>query len=145
MLPRGGKIIGSVAALLRAGDVANLLKFWSCLQNNCSYLDLIWSVSQSCLTLYDPTDCSPVGSSVHGVFQARILERVATGAGSSFRGSSRPRDWTCVPWVSRTGRWILYEWATRKPQDLRIPYLQMVCFSWRFFFSFGKGGSSLFL
>ena len=32
---------------------------------------------QSCLTLWDPMDCSPPGSSVHGIFQARILEWVA--------------------------------------------------------------------
>ena len=32
---------------------------------------------QSCLTLCDPMDCSPPGSSVHGIFQARILEWVA--------------------------------------------------------------------
>ena len=32
------------------------------------------SVAQSCLTLCDPTDCSPPGSSVHGILQARILE-----------------------------------------------------------------------
>ena len=31
-------------------------------------------VSQSCLTLSDPRDCSPLGSSVHGIFQARVLE-----------------------------------------------------------------------
>ena len=31
-------------------------------------------VSQSCLTLSDPMDCSPLGSSVHGIFQARVLE-----------------------------------------------------------------------
>ena len=31
-------------------------------------------VAQSCLTLSDPTDCSPPGSSVHGIFQARVLE-----------------------------------------------------------------------
>ena len=31
-------------------------------------------VAQSCLTLRDPMDCSPPGSSVHGVFQARVLE-----------------------------------------------------------------------
>ena len=31
-------------------------------------------VAQSCLTLSDPIDCSPPGSSVHGIFQARILE-----------------------------------------------------------------------
>ena len=33
---------------------------------------------QSCLTLWDPMDCSPPGSSVHGILQARMLERVAT-------------------------------------------------------------------
>ena len=33
-------------------------------------------LAQSCLTLYDPTDCSPAGSSVHGIFRARILEPV---------------------------------------------------------------------
>ena len=32
------------------------------------------SVTQLCLTLCDPMDCSPPGSSVHGIFQARILE-----------------------------------------------------------------------
>ena len=35
------------------------------------------NVVQSCLTLSDPMDCSPPGSSVHGIFQARILEWVA--------------------------------------------------------------------
>ena len=35
-------------------------------------------VAQLCLTLSDPTDCSPPGSSIHGIFQARILEWVAT-------------------------------------------------------------------
>ena len=34
-------------------------------------------VSQSCPTLSDPVDCSPPGSSVHGIFQARVLEWVA--------------------------------------------------------------------
>ena len=31
-------------------------------------------IAQSCLTLSDPMDCSPAGSSVHGIFQARVLE-----------------------------------------------------------------------
>ena len=31
-------------------------------------------VTQSCLTLSNPMDCSPPGSSVHGIFQARVLE-----------------------------------------------------------------------
>ena len=34
-------------------------------------------VAQSCLTLHDPMDCSPPGSSVHGILQARTLEWVA--------------------------------------------------------------------
>jgi len=34
-------------------------------------------VAQSCPTLCDPMDCSPPGSSVHGIFQARVLEWVA--------------------------------------------------------------------
>ena len=40
---------------------------------------------QSCLTLMDPVDCSPPGSSVHGILQGRILEWVAM---PSSRGSS---------------------------------------------------------
>ena len=60
---------------------------------------------QSCPTLYDPIDCSPPGSSVHGIFQARILEWVAMPPS---RGSSQPRDWTCVSYVSCIGRWVLY-------------------------------------
>ena len=31
-------------------------------------------VAESCLTLSDPMDCGPLGSSVHGIFQARVLE-----------------------------------------------------------------------
>ena len=48
----------------------------------------------SCSTLCDPIDCSPPGSSVCGILQARILEWVAI---SFSRGSSQPRDrtWVC--------------------------------------------------
>ena len=48
---------------------------------------------QSCPILCDPRDCSPPGSSVHGILQARILEWVAM---PSSRGSSQPRDQTHV-------------------------------------------------
>ena len=48
---------------------------------------------QSCLTLGNPMDYSPLGSSVHGILQARILEWVAM---PSSRGSSQPRDQTHV-------------------------------------------------
>ena len=63
-------------------------------------------VTQSCLTLCEPMNCSPPASSVHGILQARILEWVAL---SFSRGSSQPRDWTHISWI---GRWILYHWAT---------------------------------
>ena len=56
-------------------------------------------------TLCNPVDSSPPGSSVHGIFQARILEWVAI---SSSRGSSRPRDQTHVSCISCMGRQILY-------------------------------------
>ena len=46
-------------------------------------------VTQSCPTLCDPMDCSLPGSSVPGIFQARILEWVALPFS---RGSSQPRD-----------------------------------------------------
>ena len=55
-------------------------------------------VTQSCLTLCDPVDCSPPGSSVHRILQARVLEWVAM---SSSRRYSLCRDRTCVSCVGR--------------------------------------------
>ena len=52
---------------------------------------------QSCLTLCNPMDHSPPGSSVHGILPARILEWVAM---PSSRGPSRPRDRTRVSYIS---------------------------------------------
>ena len=51
------------------------------------------SVAQSCLTLCDPMDCSLPGSSLHGILQARILERIAI---SSSRGFFQLRERTCI-------------------------------------------------
>ena len=53
----------------------------------------VCACAQSCLTLFNPKDCSPPGSSVHGILQARILEWVAI---SSSKGYSWPRDQTRV-------------------------------------------------
>ena len=66
---------------------------WSC----------VCSAPQLSPTLCDPMDCSPPGSSVHGILQARILEWVAI---SSSRGSSWPRDQTHVSGISCTGRQV---------------------------------------
>ena len=54
------------------------------LRNQCSYLDyevMGWTAAaakslQSCPILSDPLDCSPPGSSIHGIFRARVLEWV---------------------------------------------------------------------
>ena len=62
-------------------------------------------VAQSCPTLCDPMDCSPPGSSVQGILQARILEWLAA---PSSRGSSQPRYQTHSSYVSCIGRWVLY-------------------------------------
>ena len=57
----------------------------------------------------DPTDCSPPGSSDHGISQASILEWAAI--------CSWPRDWT---WVSCTGRWALYHCSLKFSQSQLI-------------------------
>ena len=61
--------------------------------------------AESCLTPRDPMDCSPPGSAVHGILEARILVWVTS---SSSRGSSWPRDQTCLSCVSDIGSQILY-------------------------------------
>ena len=58
--------------------------------------------AKSCQLFCDPMNCIPPGSSVHCIFQARILEWVAI---SFSRESFLPRDQTCVSYI---GRWILY-------------------------------------
>ena len=70
------------------------------------------TVVQSCLTLCDPMDCSPPGSSVHGISQARILEWVAI---SFSRGSTWPRDQTFISCIA--GRFFTV-WATREAPNL---------------------------
>ena len=59
----------------------------------------------SCQTLCDPMDCSPPGSSVHGILQAKILEWVAM---PSSRGSSWRKDWTHIAYIFCVGRQVLY-------------------------------------
>ena len=64
-------------------------------------------VVKSCLTRCDSVDCSLPGSSVHGIFWARILVCAAI---SFSRGSSQPRDGTHIFCI---GRQVLYHWASR--------------------------------
>ena len=59
-------------------------------------------VAELCLTLCDPMDCIPPGSSVHGISQARKMEWAVI---SFSTGSSQPRDCAHVSYI---GRWILH-------------------------------------
>ena len=68
-------------------------------------------VAQLCPTLCDPLNCSPPGSSVHEIFQARILKWVAFPFS---KGSSQPRDWTQVSCTA--GRFFTI-WATREASE----------------------------
>ena len=77
-------------------------KVWHCF--HCFPIYFPWSltlseseVAQWCPTLCDPMDCCPPGSSVHGIFQATVLEWVAI---SFSRGSSWPRDRTRVSCIA---------------------------------------------
>ena len=78
-------------------------------------------VAQLCLTLCDPMDCSLPGSSVHEIFQARVLEWVAI---SSSRGSSQPRDRTQVSCIA--GRHFTI-WAAREATEPGIKWWAVLC------------------
>ena len=88
---------------------------------------------QSRPTLCDPMDCSPSGSSVHRISQARILEC----ANISFsRGSSWVRDWTWISCIFLIDRQILHHWATREAciflnmYFLGLKYIYIFFFEW---------------
>ena len=92
-------------------------------------VEVKWSeFAPSCLTLWDPLDYSPPGSSICGIFLARILEWVAI---SFSRGSSLPRDWnrvSCIVgrcftiWATREVSWnhkeALYHWLNSMLKDI---------------------------
>ena len=63
----------------------------------------VYICAQLCLTLCDPIDLP--GSSVHGIFQARILGWIAI---SSSRGSSQPRNQNCVSCISCIDRFFFF-------------------------------------
>ena len=83
-------------------------------QHKCLIIDVKWSEvkSLSHVRLCDPVDCSQPGSSVHGILQARILERVAI---SFSRGSSRSWDQTQVSHIAgrRFNLWAMGETNNR--------------------------------
>ena len=79
------------------------------------------SDAQSCPTLCNTMNCSPQGSSVHGIFQVRILEWIAI---FFFRGSSRPRNWTwvsCIAGGLLCCRQILYQLSHKGSLSIQEP------------------------
>ena len=93
-------------------------------------------VTQSCLTLCDPMDCSPPGSSVHGILQARILEWVAAIPFS--KKSSQPRDWTqggqSEMWIDQRmederalGTWLQASFELGKSWLILISQRRLMC------------------
>ena len=89
---------------------------------------LKWSeVVQSCPTLFDPMDCSLPGSSVHGIFQARVLEWVAISfSTNSFRDGliHEFKEWNSEIVSSFLGS-LFPNWWQMKPQEaMGVKFLQ---------------------
>ena len=85
--------------------------------NKDKFFDII---SHCCLVNSgNPIDCSPPGSSFHGISQARILEWVA----SSFsRGSSQPKDQTCISCLSCIAGGFFTTESPGKPTEALITF-----------------------
>ena len=88
------------------------------------YLIVKVLVAQSCQTLWDRMDCSPRGSSVNGILQARKLEWIAIPFS---RGSSQPRDQT---WVSCIAGRFFTVWATREAPYVAYISIIMLNVNW---------------
>ena len=99
---------------------------------NTSNILIQWTseVAQSCPTLCDPVDCSPTGSSVHGILQARILEWVEI---SFSRGSSWARDRTRVSHT--VGRCFTFR-ATREALVISLAHVYCAHAVWGVFLTF---------
>ena len=98
----GGESGGHLVSLFCRAEIYSVLEAYlskrKCIFNSCSVQ--VWFLGactlklfQSCLTLCDPMDCSPPGSSVHGTLRARTLEWVST---PSSKGPSLSTRWTQV-------------------------------------------------
>ena len=84
---------------------------------------------QLCLVLCNPMDCSPSGSLVHGILQARLLMWIAM---PSSRGSSWPRDRTCIPYSSCIAGWFFTSEPPGRPSPVYISFnfLSFFFFFW---------------
>ena len=102
-------------------------------------------VAQSCPTLRDPMDCSPPGSSIHGILQARVLEWVASYYSKSYHSESCL--WTGKPGVLQSlgSQRVRHDWATElTPGDHPDPAIEPIslAFTGRFFSTVPPGNLS---
>ena len=111
-----GSTVNQVVSLLRSWcrskflHIGTIIKKTLCVTvSNVTAYDLVSiSLCLVTLTLRNPMDCSPPGSSVHEILQARTLEWAAIPFS---KGTSWPRDRMRISSISRQ---ILYHWATRE-------------------------------
>ena len=90
---------------------------------NVIYCGCVLSHVQFC----NPMVCNPPGSSVHGIFQARLLEWVAI---SSSRGSSQARGQTSISCISCIGRRIVYQLHHLGSPRVKEPYVAAHLCTW---------------
>ena len=117
--PKASNIGGFVpwGCCIKASQIVWLKKQfwrWEAQARGVSRVGCYWGLNvcaQPCPTLCDPMGCSPLGFSVHGISQARILECIAI---SLSKRSSWSRDWSHVSWIDM---WVLYHWATREATE----------------------------
>ena len=110
----------------------------------------MYSCVLSCLTIVSnslgPMDCSPLGSSFHGILQARILEWIAVPCS---RGSSQPRDQTCISCSSCTAGGFFTAEPLKKPRkedtfSLKGKVAELSPISWNLFTDLNNNSGLLF-
>ena len=82
---------------------------------------------QSCLTLCNPLDYGLLGSSVHGILQARILEWVTL---PSSKWSSQPRDWTCISGIAGGSFYSLSQLGNPQWHRRKTEFYSQLCDYW---------------
>ena len=97
--------MGGTQSFIELLDTGNLMLFYSVPYWVCMCMLIFSVVSDS---LCDLMDCSPLGSSVHGIFCTRILEWAAISSSRDLPSS----EIETVSSASRLGKWILYHCAT---------------------------------
>ena len=91
----------------------------------------VCSVAESCLTLCNSMDCSPPGSSVLGIFQARILEWVALLQGIFLTHRSHPYLLCLLHWQAGSGNHLaVHQKLTQHCKSTILPFLKRTWWNW---------------